>query len=95
MVHFLRKNYKPIIECEVYDDLSISVYVKEYSKTLLDLYKEDLHDSFIESISYLNELRGAWWEKDKNSGNYLSADDFVKEKFLEVANKYNLNYIID
>jgi hypothetical protein len=29
------------------------------------------------------------------SGDYKSIDDFVKEKFMTVAKKYDLNYVTD
>lgn len=96
MIHFLRNDKnRTIIECEVYnDDLSASTNIEEYSKMLIDLHNKDLHFPFIQAISDLDEIRG-WWEQAKSSGEYKSIDDFVKEKFLIVANKYKLNYITD
>jgi hypothetical protein len=97
MVHFLRnKQNRTIIECEVYNnDLSSSTNIGEYSKMLIDLHNKDLHYPFISSISDLDEIRGWWWEQAEDSGNYKSIDEFVKEKFLEVAKKHNLNYVTD
>lgn len=97
MIHFLRNDKnRTIIECEVYnDDLSASTNIEEYSKILIDLHNKDLHHPFIQAISDLDEIRGWWWEQAKSSGEYKSIDDFVKEKFLIVANKYKLSYITD
>lgn len=95
MIHFLRnKENKTIIECDVYNnDLSVATNIEEYSKMLIDLHNKHLHYPFIKSISYLDEIRGLWWEQVEYSGKYESIDEFVKEKFLEVAEKYNLNYV--
>ena len=93
MVHFLRnKENKTIIECEVYnDDLSSSVDIREYTKMFLLL----LDNTFMESIAELDEIRGWWWEQAKDSGEYKTIDEFVKEKFLWVAKEFDLNYVTD
>jgi len=97
MVHFLKNDKnRTIIECEVYDDdLDSSANIEEYSKMLLDLHRKDLHLVFIQAISDLDEIRGWWWEQGKESDDYESIDDFVKEKFLSVAKKFKLNYVTD
>jgi hypothetical protein len=43
----------------------------------------------------LDQIRGWWWEGAEDSGDYESIDDFVKEKFIAVAKKYDLNYVTD
>jgi hypothetical protein len=43
----------------------------------------------------LDQIRGWWWEMAMDSGDYKSIDDFVKEKFMVVAKKYDLNYVTD
>jgi hypothetical protein len=97
MIHFLRnQRNQTIIECEVYnDDLSTGTNIGNYSMMLIDLHNKDLHYPFINDISQLDEIRGWWWERVEDSGNYKSIDDFVKEKFIEVAKKYDLNYVTD
>ena len=97
MIHFLRnQRNQTIIECEVYnDDLSTGTNIENYSMMLIDLHNKDLHYKFISDISQLDEIRGWWWEMAEDSGNYKSIDDFVKEKFIEVAKKYDLNYVTD
>jgi hypothetical protein len=97
MIHFLRnQRNQTIIECEVYnDDLSAGTNIGNYSMMLIDLHNKDLHYPFINDISQLDEIKGWWWERVKDSGNYKSIDDFVKEKFIEVAKKYDLNYVTD
>lgn len=97
MIHFLRnEKNRTIIECSVYgDDLHTATNIEEYSKMLIDLYNKNSHTTFIESISSLDELRGWWWESEESYGRYDSIDQFVKEKFLEVANKFELNYVTD
>jgi hypothetical protein len=97
VIHFLRnQRNQTIIECEVYnDDLSTGTNIENYSIMLIDLHNKDLHYPFISDISQLDEIRGWWWERVKDSGKYKSIDDFVKEKFMEVAQKHNLNYVTD
>ena len=97
MIHFLRnEKNRTIIECEVYNnDLSAATNIEEYSKMLIDLHNKDIHYPFIKAIADLDEIRGWWWEQAKDSGKYKSIDDFVKEKFLEVAEKHNLKYVTD
>jgi hypothetical protein len=97
VIHFLRnQRNQTIIECEVYnDDLSAGTNIENYSMMLIDLHNKDLHYPFINDISELDEIRGWWWEMANDSGKYKSIDDFVKEKFMEVAQKHNLNYVTD
>jgi hypothetical protein len=97
MIHFLRnRRNQTIIECEVStDDLSSATNIENYSMMLIDLHNKDLHYPFINDISQLDEIRGWWWEMAEDSGKYKSIDDFVKEKFMEVAKKYDLNYVTD
>lgn len=97
MIHFLRNKINhTIIECEVYkDDLSAATNIENYSMMLIDLHNKDLHNPFINDISELDQIRGWWWEMAEDSGDYKSIDDFVKEKFIAVAKKYDLNYVTD
>jgi len=97
MIHFLRnKINQTIIECEVYkDDLSAATNIENYSMMLIDLHNNDLRYPFINDISELDQIRGWWWEMAMDSGDYKSIDDFVKEKFMVVAKKYDLNYVTD
>jgi len=97
MIHFLRnQRNQTIVECEVYgNDLSAGTDIENYSVMLIDLHNRDLHYPFINDISQLDEIRGWWWEMAKDSGEYKSIDDFVKDKFIEVAQKHNLNYVTD
>jgi hypothetical protein len=62
---------------------------------LIDLHNNDLRYPFINDISELDQIRGWWWEMAMDSGDYKSIDDFVKEKFMTVAKKYDLNYVTD
>jgi len=97
MVHFLRnKGNETIIECSVYkNDLSSAVELVSYSNMLIELHNKDLHYPFLKDMSELDDIRGWWWEMAKDSGDYKSIDDFVKEKYMTVAKKHNLNYITD
>jgi hypothetical protein len=97
MIHFLRNKINhTIIECEVYkDDLSAGTNIENYSMMLIDLHNNDLRYPFINDISELDQIRGWWWEMAMDSGDYKSIDDFVKEKFMTVAKKYDLNYVTD
>lgn len=97
MIHFLRnQRNQTIVECEVYgNDLSAGTDIENYSVMLIDLHNRDLHYPFINDISQLDQIRGWWWEMAKDSGKYKSIDYFVKEKFIEVAQKHNLNYVTD
>ena len=62
---------------------------------LIELHNKDLHYPFMKDMSELDEIRGWWWEMAKDSGDYKSIDDFVKEKYMEVAEKHNLYYVTD
>jgi len=97
MIHFLRNDRnQTIIECEVYNnDLSASTNIESYSMMLIDMHNKDQHYPFIKTFSELDEIRGLWWEKEKDFSNWKSIDDFVKSKFVEVAKKYSLNYVTD
>lgn len=99
MVHFLRnKNNRTIIECEVGNaDLHSSIDVEVYTKEFIIHYtnSNSMANDFMSDISNLDEIRGWWWEKEQDSGDWKSIDDFVKTKFIEVAKKWELNYITD
>lgn len=101
MVYFLRNNRnRTIIECEVINhknDLSAAVDIKTYSEYLLGITHYDglSQQSFVDDIASLADIRGWWWEQAEDSGDYASIDEFVAEKFQEIANKYNLVYTID
>lgn len=99
MVHYLRTSEKrTIIECETSErDLSSSVQVQEYSRMLLNLSEANkgYAKSFLKDISELDEIRGQWWEFEKDFGNWKSIDDFVASRFKDVAAKWALTYITD
>lgn len=100
MVYFLRNNRnRTIIECEVINhknDLSAAVDIKTYSEYLLGItYDDFVQKAFVEDIASLAEIRGWWWEQAEDSGDYASIDEFVAEKFQEIANKYDLVYTVD
>lgn len=99
MVHFLRteKNIT-IIECEVTkSDLSAATNIDEYSKMLLWIHSEDKSKTqdFINDFSNLDSIRGWWWESEEMMGDWESIDSFVKAKFKEVSEKWNLRYVTD
>jgi hypothetical protein len=91
MVHFIRTaNNRTIIECMVYikhdglnkySDLSAVVNISEYSKNLLEM-PDTMRAEFVDKISDLSEIRGAWWERWEDSGEYVSIDEFVEECFM-------------
>jgi hypothetical protein len=97
MIHFLRNKINhTIIECEVYkDDLSAATNIENYSMMLIDLHNNDLRYPFINDISELDQIRGWWWEMAMDSGDYKSIDEFVKEKFMKVAEEFELAYVTD
>lgn len=92
MVHFLRNNInRTVIECQVTKtDLSSAVDIFQYSNMLLG---SDFQDTLIKDIGVLNEIRGTWWEHEKDFGDWKSIDDFVASEFKRVAKAYHLNYI--
>jgi hypothetical protein len=99
MVHFLRteKNIT-IIECEAWQgDLSAATNIDEYSKMLLWIHSEDKSKTqdFINDFSNLDSIRGWWWEKEEMMGKWNFINDFVRDKFKEVAEKWNLVYVTD
>lgn len=97
MVHFLRNtNNRTIIECDVYkEDLHTSVDVKNYSMVLIDMHNHDRHYPFINDIDNLSEIRGLWWEREMDFGNWESIDKFVEAQYTEVAERYGLIYVTD
>ena len=97
MVHFLRNRYnETIIECEVTPiDLSAVVNIEKYSIKLLSIESEKDADDFMQDISTLSEIRGWWWEKEKDFGDWSSIDSFVATKFKEISEKWQLYYITD
>ena len=94
MVHYLRtENNRTIIECEVTQkDLSSYVSIPEYSNLLIN--SED-GNTLIWDFDELHNIRSWWWEKEEDSGDCKSCDDFVGEQYRRVGKKYNLNYITD
>ncbi len=94
MIHFLRtQQNRTLIECEVNnDDLHASTNLTEYSLFLLN---SENKDKIISDFSSLDEIRGLWWEKEEMMGDWVSIDEFVKTKFIEIADKYGLIYVTD
>jgi hypothetical protein len=94
MIHFLRtQQNRTLIECEVYkDDLHTSTNLTEYSLFLLN---SENKEEVISDFSSLDEIRGWWWEKEEMMGDWKSIDEFVKTKFVEIADKYDLRYVTD
>lgn len=91
MVHFIRnKDNKTIIECETYkgdlkSGLDLSYLLQAFLETPdVEQFKED--------FCMLNELQRIWWENDPDSEN---VDEFVREHYIKIAEKYNLSYITD
>lgn len=97
MTHFLRnEKNQTIISCDVgNDDLSSAIDVEVFSHMLINRYNLNEHAKLIREFSDLHEIRGWWWEQAEDSGEYESIDKFVKEKYLNVAKMYNLNYVTD
>ena len=97
MIHFLRnKENRTIVECEVYkDDLSAATNIITYSEMLLDFDNKELQKYFIAMIYELDQIRGWWWEQAKDSGEYKTIDEFVKEKFLWFVKEFDLTYVTD
>lgn len=96
MIHFLRtKENKTIIECEVYsNDLSSAIDIYEYSMFLLNL-EADLNEMFVDDINNLNEIRGLWWEKEKDFGNWKSIDEYVASQYKKIGKEWGLKYVTD
>ena len=92
MVHFLRNDVnRTVIECQVTKtDLSSAVDIFQYSNELLG---SETQDKLIADISSLNEIRGAWWEKQKDFGDWKSIDEFVASEFKRVGKTHHLTYI--
>jgi hypothetical protein len=99
MTHYLRTSEnKTIIECDVNgDDLSTCIHVWNYSSILLDLSESNRSyaRSFAREFDDLSEIRGLWWEREKEFGDWNSVDEFIKSKFHQVSKIWGLNYITD
>lgn len=95
MIHFLRtKDNKTIISCDVSSkDLHSSVDLENYSMYLLSLQVE--RKQFIIQLSELSEIRGWWWEHEKDFGDWKNIDAFVKAKYREIAEYWDLYYVTD
>lgn len=110
MIHFLRSEYgrkgDNIIETMTlgsYEDFNFDLYsvinTKVYSEILLNISEsEDINIyEFINDINNLNELRRWYWE-ELNKESITSTDDIEKliaNKYIEIANKYDLYYVAD
>lgn len=91
MTHFLRINGKTIVDVEATkDDISSVVCIGEYSRLLLSV--ENSRDDVIRDFDDLQELRGEWHEVIKRAKN---PDEFARERLLEIAQRYNLQYVTD
>lgn len=99
MVHFLRnKSNRTIIETSVYNnDLHTSTSIAYYTIKFVKIFEEDKAQAidFSQDIDNLSEIRGLWWEKEMDFGNWKSIDDFVEHQYKLVAKKWNLNYVTD
>lgn len=92
MVHFLRNNInRTVIECQVTKtDLSSAVDIFHYSNELLG---SENQDKLIADIANLNEIRGTWWEREKDFGDWKTIDEFVASEFKKVAKRHRLAYV--
>lgn len=99
MIHFLRNTKgQTLIECEAMDeDLSASMYVWNYTMEVLNRNKQSTTEvlEFARAMDDLDEIRGLWWEKESETGDWKSMDAFVAHHFKAAAKKYDLKYVTD
>lgn len=92
MTYFLRNNNnQTIVDVEVTDaDLHVVIDVATYSKFLLDnYYRADI----ITDFSALQELRGDWFEIERDKG--VSIKKFAESRLKEIGRKYGLYFVVD
>ncbi len=92
MTHYLRtKRNETIVECEVsIDDLSSAIEIVEYSLLLLG---QDKPNIFIYDFDEILNIRREWFEREMDSGDWGSINEFVSAKYGMMAKKHDLNYI--
>ncbi len=98
MTHHLRMMVNgqntTIVDCEeTKDDVHVVVCIKGYSNLLLSVARYHQLE-VIDKFDQLQELRGEWFEKV----GYFKEEtlpDFVKRRFKEVADRFNLYYSTD
>ena len=109
MLYFLRdSDNNSIIECSVYEgDLRVIVDIRSYTMGLFDKVDEDLAAGlgYLElggkamdwamMITDLSEIRGWWWEREMDFGDWKSLDEFVGVKFAAAAQKLGLCVVTD
>ena len=96
MTHFLRtKNNDTVVEVDELDqDFSVTVDIEHYSKVLLG-FDKGYQNEFIEDISFLQELRGCWFEVIQPNNPHKTMREFIKDS-LEFSGKiWSLTYVTD
>ena len=109
MIYFIRdKRNNTIIECSVSkDDLRANVDIRNYTMQLFEYVDEDTKKgipyldlkskalAFATSISELSEIRGWWWEGEKDFGDWDSIENFVGVQFTNVSVDMGLFLVTD
>ena len=110
MVYFLRdENGDTLIEVEcwvkdeegyLHCEVSPSVYIENYSKTLLSFDDENKQSEFIEIFETLSELRGWMWESyfmvKKNTPDEIDGLKVALRGILsDVSDRFNLYLVED
>lgn len=105
MILFLRnKNNRTIAEADCYVktedgrkfvELHASVDILHYSIFLLENIERS--KEIIPDFSGIDELRGWLWEvyQDTEPENYQDIIKILRKRFIDIANKYDLNYVED
>lgn len=108
MILFLRnKNNRSIVDLEIFVkkensrefiELRSVVLIETYSQFLLE--NLDKKEEIIEIFTDISELRGWLWEsffmgEENDPNKYNEVVKILRNKFVDIAKKYNLIYVED
>lgn len=89
MTHYLRKNGRTIIDIETEKkDIHCVVAIREYSKLLHSTDSMEI----VEDFHKVQEIRGEFWEAYNGE---IDPDFLARKLLINLAEKYNLDYVTD
>lgn len=95
MIHYLRnENNVTIVDIETTkDDIHCVVIIDTFSEKLLE-QKYINRSLFVNDVNNIQEIRAEWFEKLEIGGKQ-TPHELAKYRCIELAKKWNLNYVVD